>query len=296
MVSLTKRDLPLLGGMAACVAVALALAPALGKAVPASASERPSVRNSLYAQSAAELLQREYHSSEVSFLLLDAHTGAVLASHWDNPEQPIPLGSLLKPFVALAYGEAHQFRYPTHLCKGEAGGCWLPRGHGEIGVTSAIANSCNAYFRMLTANMNSTDVLPAATRFGLDPPHSELSGPDLIGVGNRWLISPLHMARAYVELNRRRDQPGASEAIAGMAQSARQGTGSEVDRALRYSGALVKTGTAACTHSAHAPGDGFVVALVPAEQPELLLMVRVHGVPGAKASVVAGQMLSRIEE
>ena len=70
----------------------------------------------------------------------------------------------------------------------------------------------------------------------------------------------------------------------------------EVDRALRYSGALVKTGTAACTHSAHAPGDGFVVALVPAEQPELLLMVRVHGVPGAKASVVAGQMLSRIEE
>jgi hypothetical protein len=36
--------------------------------------------------------------------------------------------------------------------------------------------------------------------------------------------------------------------------------------------------------------------LFPAEQPELLLMVRVHGVPGAKASVTAGRMLSRIEE
>jgi hypothetical protein len=38
------------------------------------------------------------------------------------------------------------------------------------------------------------------------------------------------------------------------------------------------------------------VALVPAEQPEFLLMVRVHGVPGAKAAVTAGHMLSRIEE
>jgi hypothetical protein len=36
--------------------------------------------------------------------------------------------------------------------------------------------------------------------------------------------------------------------------------------------------------------------LVPAERPELLLMVRVHGVPGARASLAAGQMLSRIEE
>jgi cell division protein FtsI/penicillin-binding protein 2 len=118
----------------------------------------------------------------------------------------------------------------------------------------------------------------------------------LIGVGNRWLISPLHMARAYLELNRRRHQSGAREVVSGMAQSARRGTGAEVDRALKHSSALVKTGTAACTHHDHAPGDGFVVALVPAEQPELLLMVRVHGVPGAKAALTAGRMLSRIEE
>ena len=84
--------------------------------------------------------------------------------------------------------------------------------------------------------------------------------------------------------------------VAGMAQSAQEGTGLEVNRALRHSSALVKTGTAACTHHAHAPGDGFVVALVPAGQPEFLLMVRVHGVPGAKAAMTAGRMLSRIEE
>jgi hypothetical protein len=272
----------------------LALTPAVGRPVPDG--ETTVARNSLFLQSAAQLIQREVQNRDVSFLLLDARTGTVLASRWDNVDQPIPLGSLIKPFIALAYGEEHEFRYPTHVCKGEAGGCWLPRGHGEVEIASAIGNSCNSYFRMLTAKMSSTDVVPAAKIFGLDPPAPGLSGPDLIGMGNHWLIAPLHMARAYLELNRRRDQPGAREVLAGMALSARQGTGSEVGRALKHSRALVKTGTAACTHNAHAPGDGFVVALVPAEQPEFLLMVRVHGTPGAKAAATAGRMLSRIEE
>jgi len=288
MVAVNKIALLLLVGV-------LAVAPATPPSVAAPA-EDTAVRNSLFTQSAAQILRREFTDRDVSFLLIDVRTGAVLASRWNHPDQPIPLGSLVKPFIALAYGEEHQFRYPTHLCRGDASGCWLPRGHGEIGITAAIADSCNSYFRMLTATMTSTDVIPAATRLGLDPPGPELSGSDLIGVGNRWLISPLHMARAYLELNRRRDQSGARAVIDGMEQSARQGTGAEVDRALKYTPALVKTGTAACTHRDRAPGDGFMVALVPAEQPELLLMVRVHGVPGAKAALTAGRMLSRIEE
>jgi cell division protein FtsI/penicillin-binding protein 2 len=266
----------------------LRLSPAVAESTPA--------RNSLFAQSAAQILEREFAGREVSFLLLDARTGAVLASRWNGADRPIPLGSLVKPFIALAYGEEHQFHYPPHVCKGGASGCWLPRGHGEIGLTAAIADSCNSYFRMLTTGMSRSDVVGATSRIGLDPPAAELAGAELIGVGNRWLISPLHMAHAYLELNRRRDQPGVREVMEGMAQSARQGTGAEVDRALKHSSALVKTGTAACTHDEHAPGDGFVVALVPAEQPELLLMVRVHGVPGARAALMAGRMLSRIEE
>ena len=275
----------------------LSLTPTATRSFPAAFAEKMPARNSLFIQSAAQLLQREFTGREVSFLLLDVQTGTLLASRWDgDADQRIPLGSLVKPFTALAYGEEHQFRYPTHVCRGDAGGCWLPRGHGKIGITNAIADSCNSYFRMLTAGMTSAGVIPSARRLGLDPPGPELSGPDLIGVGNRWLISPLHMARAYLELNRRRDQPGVRELVAGMAQSARQGTGAEVDRALKHSSALVKTGTAACTHHDQAPGDGFVVALFPAEQPELLLMVRVHGVPGAKAALIAGRMLRRIEE
>jgi cell division protein FtsI/penicillin-binding protein 2 len=289
MVSVSKIKVLLVIGV-------LAVTPAQSRPSAPAFAENTATRNSLFTQSAAQILQREFTAREVSFLLLDVQTGALLTSRWDNADQPIPLGSLVKPFIALAYGEEHQFRYPTHLCRGNASGCWLFRGHGQIGITAAVADSCNSYFRMLTAGMTSADVIPAATRLGLDPPAPELSGSDLIGVGNRWLISPLRMARAYLELNRRRDQAGAREVVSGMAQSARQGTGAEVDRALKHSSALVKTGTAACTHHDHAAGDGFVVALVPAEQPELLLMVRVHGVPGTKAALAAGRMLSRIEE
>ncbi len=252
--------------------------------------------NWLFVQSAAQILDRQFTSDQVSFLLLDARTGAVLASHWQSPEKPIPLGSLVKPFIALTYASQHEFHYPAHVCQGEATGCWLPHGHGRVDITSAIANSCNSYFRMLTAKMSGEEVAPLARRFGLDEPSGDLSGPVLTGMGTRWPISPLHMARAYLELIRRRDQPGVREVLAGMAKSAREGTGSEVGHALKHSDALVKTGTAACTHREHAPGDGFVIALVPATQPELLLMVRVHGVPGARASAAAGQMLRRIEE
>jgi cell division protein FtsI/penicillin-binding protein 2 len=104
------------------------------------------------------------------------------------------------------------------------------------------------------------------------------------------------MARAYLELVRRRDQPGVREVLAGMALSAKQGTGAEVDRALPFADALVKTGTAPCTHFKRAPGDGFTVVLAPSDDPRILLMVRVHGVPGARAAKIAGQMLRHIEE
>jgi len=247
-----------------------------------------STRSSLFAQSAAQILDRDFTRSDVAFLLIDARTGALLASRWQDPQKSIAMGSLVKPFTALAYAEQHQFRYPTHICRGTRSGCWLPGGHGNIEITSAISGSCNSYFRMLTANMKGDDVAPVARRFGLEEPGAELAGPALCGIGNLWLTSPLRLSRAYLELVRRRNQPGVSELVAGMAQSAREGTGSQVGRLLEHSHALAKTGTAGY--------DGFVVVVVPAEQPEMLLLVRVHGVSGARASATAGRMLQRIEE
>jgi cell division protein FtsI/penicillin-binding protein 2 len=264
-----------------------------GRARPV-ASEPPD-DSSLFAQSASVALNGEFPSREISFLLMDARTGRLLAVRWDAPNVPIPMGSLLKPFTALAYGEQHNYRYPSHTCRGTTTGCWLPRGHGDVDLSAAIAYSCNSFFRMLTADLTAADVSRTATRIGLDGPDRETSGPELAGLGKRWRTSPLRIARAYMELARMRQQPGVSQILDGLALSAQQGTGQEVHRALPFPDALVKTGTASCTHSRRGPGDGFTVVLTPADDPHLLLLVRVHGVPGAQAARIAGQMLRRIK-
>ena len=267
---------------------------AQSSAAPEALDSAPS--NSLFLQSARSTLEREFAIPGVSFLLLDTRTGDVAASRWDNPEKPIPLGSLMKPFTALAYAEAHGPRYPLYMCRGKASGCWQSRPHGELDVSSAIAFSCNSYFLALTAGMTSQQMMPIANRFGLEAPNAELAGPDLMGLGGRWRISPLHMARAYLELYRRRDEPGVREILAGMGLSARVGTGAAVDRASKRVSAMVKTGTALCTHSNHSLTDGFAIALPSVGEPPFLLLVRVHGVAGATAAVTAGRMLSRLEE
>src|SRR3954454_6877409 len=127
--------------------------------------ERAAARTaSLFAQSAAQALDRDFPHPDISFLLLDVRTGQVLASRWDRPNIAIPLGSLAKPFAALAYGERHDFQYPSHTCRGSITGCWRPGGHGEMDLTSAIEYSCNSYFRFLTEDLTAQDVSATANQ------------------------------------------------------------------------------------------------------------------------------------
>lgn len=251
---------------------------------------------SLFTQSAVQVLNRDFSDNNISYLLFDAHSGVLLVSRWENEDKPIPLGSLVKPFTAFVYAEAHDYRYPRYECKGEASGCWRMQPHGNLDIVSAISVSCNSYFRSLARNVTITELVPVTRDFHLESPERNIAANGLIGLGEQWRIAPTHMAHAYLELYQRRDQPGVRELLAGMLQSAQHGTGAAVARALKNSDALVKTGTAPCTHSPRAPGDGFVVVLVPAQQPEILLMIRVHGVPGAKGAETAGRMLRRMEE
>ena len=256
----------------------------------------PANADSVFTQSAAEILKRDFTDRNVSYLLLDARSGRLLASRWETPYQPIPMGSLVKPFTALAYGEQHGFRYPSHICRGTATGCWRPRGHGTVTLATAVAQSCNSYFRMLASSLRAGDVQGTAESFGIDAPDRSATSANLIGLGRKWRVSPISLARAYLEIVARRDQPGVRQIVEGMALSARDGTGAAVGRALPHTGALVKTGTAPCTHARRAPGDGFVVAVWPASNPRILLLVRAHGKPGAEAAVTAGEMLRRISQ
>ena len=250
----------------------------------------------LYQQSLTALLARQFASPDLSYLLIDANTGAVLAARWERPEDALPLGSLVKPFTALAYAEGHGFRYPSYECRGAADGCWLPGGHGRIGIERAVAGSCNVYFRKLASEAGPDGVSAVARRLGMPDVPVHLTDAALIGLGDDWQVSPLDILRAYARLASRSGDPGIRELLEGMELSAEGGTAGAIGAALRGTTGveprvLAKTGTARCVHRHKAPGDGYVVALWPAASPRYALLVGVHGVPGARAAAVCGQML-----
>lgn len=58
------------------------------------------------------------------YILVRTSDESTIARRWNNAGAAAPLGSLVKPFVALAYGARRAFHYPEMECSG----CWLPRG------------------------------------------------------------------------------------------------------------------------------------------------------------------------
>src|ERR1039458_7254311 len=81
-------------------------------------------------------------NAQTSYILLDAARKTVIAIDWRAPDVPVPVGSLVKPFTAITYGQRHRMRFPVYECTGE--NCWLKTGHGRIGLAAAIAHSCNS--------------------------------------------------------------------------------------------------------------------------------------------------------
>ncbi len=240
---------------------------------------------SLPEQSAGIALDRAFPDPGVSYLLTDRASSRQICSRWTHPMDPAPVGSLVKPFTALAYGETNGFRFPVTTCLGKAGHCWLPQGHGRMEIGTAIAHSCNAYFLELALDVKPEALRTVLERFGLNAPETGASAATLIGLGASWQVSPFAIARAYSELTARSIDPGVREILSGMAMSAQLGTGRGAGP-----GAYVKTGTAPCIHQSKEAGDGYVIALYPIDAPRFNLLVRVHGVPGAKAAWVCGKM------
>lgn len=258
----------------------------------------------LFSQSAKAVLERKFPSPAISYLLMDA-SGAVLAERWISPANPGPPdpavadpaqlaispGSLVKPFLAIAYGEQHGGRFPMVRCLGTRSRCWLPSGHGTLGLEEAIAQSCNAYFLELAAKVDRGRAAQAFAHYGLAGPAPEASTESLVGLGAAWKEPPLALARAYLQLEKEQQSPTQSRILSGMLASAARGTARGVDAALGHDAALAKTGTAVCSHRPRGAADGFTVVLYPAAQPRLLLLVRVHGITGAQSAAVAGAML-----
>ena len=231
----------------------------------------------------------------VAYLMLDATTGVSVAMHWDDPGHPLPVGTLIKPFTALAYAGAHRFTYPTSVCHGAADGCWLPAGHGRIGIVEAIAGSCNAYFHQLSQSTSPDAFASTLQSYGMATNGATITPRAMVGLGDGLRLAPAQVAGAYVELIARASQPGVSLILQGMKASARTGTGRAAGPAVGGAGGLVKTGTAPCVHSPAAGGDGYAIVIYPADRPRVVLLVQAHGRTGAETAGIAGNVITALD-
>jgi hypothetical protein len=232
----------------------------------------------------------------ISCVLSETGGHEVVYAGWEDFDRPIPLGSLVKPFTALAYAESHGGRFPRFECTPQSG-CWLPSGHGVVEIEDAIAHSCNAYFRGLSEQLHHRDLVAVTARFGLAAPPQTAPSRAFFGLGDDWRIAPVSLVRAYEELLQRSAEPAVGRILAGLKTAAEHGTANGVGRALGGLGALAKTGTAPCIHAKRRDGlngDGYALALYPASQPRYTLLVGVHGVPGREAANVAGDILRAV--
>ena len=232
-----------------------------------------------YSQSLQTHLASRYPT--LHLLVLDILTHKPLANTF--PATPIAPGSLLKPFLA-ATPPMHPFQV---TCRGHADRCWKP--HGEIRLTAAIAQSCNAFFLAWAALLD-----PAAIPF-LPAPPARPTPADLIGLTSAWHLEPLALAHAYAALLTSALTPAAIRA--GMALSATTGTAAQIG--LHPGGVLAKTGTAPCVPQSDQPcrvtSDGLVLAAVPAARPTLVLLARKLATTGAATAALANPILTDLK-
>jgi cell division protein FtsI/penicillin-binding protein 2 len=229
----------------------------------------------LFDQSVVRILERDF--PQARYILVDVESREVLGSNFES-DQPIPMGSIVKPFTALMTTGGKGRCNPRE--------CWLPAGHGQLGLAEAIGHSCNSYMLAHAATATPERVEAITKRFNLDPPQA-IDNRTLIGLGSEWPVAPSRMAQAFAVLAQSND---AAEVLRGMRLAARVGTAK-----LLGGAALAKTGTAPCSHSHKAPGDGYVAMLYPPAAPKYVLLIQVHGVSGAEATRTAAKMLAVLQ-
>lgn len=234
-------------------------------------------------------LRRALAQPGVQWVLVDASSRQTVDIEWKERNVPVPFGSLIKPFTALAYGLSHGHRFPDFRCLGGAT-CWAPRGHGWIGLEEAIAFSCNSWFRQLAGAIGAGQTETVLERFGLRAPALFPTAATLTGYGDLWRFPAESMAGAYCELMERRTEPTVSRIARGMRMAAATGTAAGLGVA-----AMAKTGTAPCSHRPGATADGYVVVVLDRPAPGAVLLVQVHGATGAEAAALTGRALRQLK-
>ena len=263
--------------------------------------------------------------------LFDIIDGVVIASWgaeiWFGEGRPA--GSVLKLFTTyalLAAGEPATTVFhcpPSSVDVPATESCWYKPGHGNMTLKSALALSCNAYFRQWVAAVDNTAAERFLKKLGLL--ESELSDSAeerariLTGMSPGIRPRPVTLVAATAALfnggavysiesleRGSRCAPVTSLSIdaralsvitAGLRECAASGTAAAVQAVVGIEPLLAKTGTAI-----HIDGDetdplrtdGWCLVLFPAERPKFLLVVfSPDGSGGGRAAEAAGAIMAR---
>lgn len=200
-------------------------------------------------------------------------------------DAPLAVGSLQKPFVVRAWAQAHpDAPSPRFTCAGGST-CWLKKGHGELGLASALARSCNAYFRQLAEATPLETLTESLDRAGFAP--APRNADEAIGLAAPRLlrIRPSRLLASYQGLLREPwplCEPVRREMLAGLREGARMGTAGGIGAW----GFWAKTGTVPldAQHTV-----GFALAL---DDGGLAMLARLHPGTGAQAAVALAAPLA----
>ena len=192
-------------------------------------------------------------------------------------DEPLVVGSLQKPFVVRAWAQSHpDSPSPRFRCPG-GGACWLKQGHGELGLSDALARSCNAYFRALAEATPLQELAHSLGEAGFEPAPTHADQAIGLGAPEPLRIRPARLLEAYRDLLWV-PWPLADglrqEVLAGLREGARSGTAV----GLGAWGLWAKTGTVPLNPRQTV---GFALAL---DEGGLAMLARLRPGTGAQAA------------
>ena len=222
-------------------------------------------------------------------------------------------GSTLKPFVLMELLDSAKLDHKQHLlCRRplNIGSVRLDCSHttdvSQLDADDAIAYSCNSYVAEVALRMRGDELVQTLRRAGLDSPTGMLKGEaagrvqnpanqeqlQLTALGERGIeVTPLELLEAYrkLALRRRTGSISSDEPVfEGLEHAVSYGTAhaAYVD-GMRVAG---KTGTATAPHNPRT--HGLFVGYVPADRPEIGIVVYLPHGRGLDAAMVAHSVLA----
>ena len=178
--------------------------------------------------------------------------------------------------------------------------CWLPAGHGTLGLVEAIAQSCNAFFRDAANGLSSAAIATRARSLGMLPrEHSGVIPAGAI-LGEAAMVTPSQLMRAALALASRGRlaqpplplaSPRYRPIYDGLRECVRTGTARSAWSARTSIGG--KTGTTVIDDRPGARA-GWFIGFAPFDRPQYAIVVLDRRGIGSDAAALAREVLETI--